>query len=49
MLAIWGKPSEQAILDAYPAVARICGDVRKRPKLKAALAAHGADKVGAYG
>lgn len=49
MLAIWGKPSEQAILDAYPAVARICGDVRKRPKLKAVLAAHGSDKVGAYG
>ncbi len=49
MLAIWGKPSEQTILDAYPAVAKVCSHVRQRPKLANALEAHGVMQVGAYG
>ena len=49
MLTIWCKPSEQKVLDMYPAIARVCAEVRARPKLKAALEAHGTYTVGAYG
>lgn len=48
MLTIWGKPSEQAVLDTFPAIANVCKEVRQRPKLKAALEAHGVMKAGAY-
>lgn len=48
MLTIWGAPSEQALLDKYPAVAKLAAAVRARPKLKAALDSHGAMKVGGF-
>lgn len=48
MLTIWGKPSEQAVLEKFPAIANVCMEVRQRPKLKAALEVHGTIKVGAY-
>jgi glutathione S-transferase len=44
MLTIWAKPSERALLERCPAVARLCDNVRNRPKLKAALEAHGVMK-----
>ena len=44
MLTIWAKPSERALLDRCPAIARLCDDVRRRPRLKAALEAHGVMK-----
>jgi glutathione S-transferase len=49
MLSIWGAPSEQALLDKYPAVAKLATAVRARPKLKAALESHGVLKVGGFG
>ena len=49
MLTIWGKPTEQAVLERFPLIANVCMEVRQRPKLKAALEAHGTIKVGAYG
>jgi glutathione S-transferase len=39
--AIWAKPSERALLDRCKSIAQVCGHVRQRPKLKAALEAHG--------
>jgi glutathione S-transferase len=48
MLTIWGKPTEQAVLDMFPAIASVCMEMRQRPKLKAALEVHGVIKVGAY-
>jgi glutathione S-transferase len=41
MLTIWAHPSEQVLLDRCPNVARVAQAVRKRPRLKAALEAHG--------
>lgn len=49
MMVIWGSPSEQALLDRYPAVAAFAAAVRARPKLKAVLAAHGVLTVGGFG
>lgn len=48
MLSIWGSPSEEALHDRYPAVARLATAVRARPKLKAVLEAHGVLKTGGY-
>jgi glutathione S-transferase len=48
MLALWGSPTEQALLDKYPAVAKLATAVRKRPKLKAVLESHGVLKPGGY-
>lgn len=42
MLTIWGHPSEQAVLERYPHIASVVEHVRARPRLKAALEAHGA-------
>ncbi|QIG51310.1 glutathione S-transferase family protein [Nordella sp. HKS 07] len=42
MLTIWGHPSEQAVLNRYPHIASVVAHVRARPRLKAALEAHGA-------
>jgi glutathione S-transferase len=44
MLTIWAKPSERALLERCPAIARLCDDIRSRPRLKAALEAHGVMK-----
>jgi glutathione S-transferase len=48
MLSLWGSPSEQALHDKYPAVARLAAAVRARPKLKAVLESHGVLKPGGY-
>lgn len=48
MLSIWGSPTEQDLLDRYPAVARLSAAVRARPKLKAVLDAHGVLAPGGY-
>lgn len=45
MLTIWGHPSEQAVLERCPHIARIADHVRARPRLKAALEAHGAWEI----
>ena len=42
MLSIWGSPTEQALHDKFPAVAKLAAAVRARPKLKAVLESHGA-------
>jgi glutathione S-transferase len=41
MLTIWAKPGEAALHVRCPHIARICEFVRARPRLKAALEAHG--------
>ena len=41
MLTIWAKPSEAQLLSRCPKIARVCEFVRARPRLKAALEAHG--------
>ena len=41
MAANWGRPNEMAVLDKFPHVAKLAIAVRARPKLKAALEAHG--------
>lgn len=41
MLTIWARPSEQAILARCRHVAAVSDHVRQRPRLKAALEAHG--------
>lgn len=41
MLALWGKPNEAALLGRFPKVAQLSAGVRARPRLKAALEAHG--------
>lgn len=49
MLSLWGRPSEMAIHKKFPRIARLAKDVRARPKLKAALDAHGVMQLGGYG
>lgn len=46
MLAVWARPSEQRLLDKCPAIAAVASTVRSRPKLRAALEAHGILAVG---
>ncbi len=41
MLFCWSRPNEKALHAEFPAVAKLAQDVRARPKLKAALEAHG--------
>lgn len=48
MLCLWGKPGEAAFLARFPAVARMAAAVRARPRLKAALEAHGIMQLGGY-
>ena len=45
MLTIWAHPSERSLLDRCPNIARVAQTVRERPKLKAALDAHGVLEV----
>ncbi len=49
MLTIWGRPSEAALHRKFPHLVRLAQAVRARPKLKAALEAHGVMDVGGYG
>lgn len=49
MLSVWGRPSEAALHDRFPVLAKHAAAVRARPKLKAVLDAHGVLKVGGYG
>ena len=49
MLSLWAKPSEADLLARYPGVAALAAAVRARPKLKAALEAHGVMQPGGYG
>ena len=49
MLSIWGRPSEQALHERFPAIAKLATAVRKRPKLKAVLESHGVLQPGGYG
>lgn len=49
MLTIWGRPSEAELLARYPTIAAHASAVRARPKLKAALEAHGVMHLGGYG
>jgi len=41
MLCCWGKPTETSVHAKFPAIAKLVEAVRARPKLKAALEAHG--------
>jgi len=41
MLSLWGKPTEAALHGRFTRIAALAGQVRQRPKLKAALEAHG--------
>ena len=47
MLATWASPSERALLERCPNIARIAATVRARPRLKAALESHGVLETGA--
>ncbi|MBL8907634.1 MAG: glutathione S-transferase family protein [Rhizobiales bacterium] len=49
MLSLWARPSETEHLARCPHIARVCAAVRARPKLKAALEAHGVMEPGGYG
>ncbi len=49
MLTLWAWPSEQALHDKCPALAKLATAVRARPKLKAVLESHGVMKLGGYG
>ena len=49
MLSIWGKPSEAALHERFPRIAKLAAAVRARPKLKAALESHGVVDLGGYG
>jgi glutathione S-transferase len=42
MLTLWAYPSERAVLERYPRIAQMAAHLRSRPRLKAALEAHGA-------
>jgi glutathione S-transferase len=45
MLAIWAEPSEAALHDRCPSIGAVCNGVRQRPRLGAAIEAHGVAKV----
>jgi glutathione S-transferase len=49
MLSLWGRPTEAAVHEKFPRVAKLAGAVRARPKLKAVLEAHGVMQLGGYG
>lgn len=42
MLTLWAYPSERAVLERCPRIATVAAHLRGRPRLKAALEAHGA-------
>jgi glutathione S-transferase len=48
MLSLWGRPSETALHQRFPHVAKLASELRARPKLKAVLEAHGVLEPGGY-
>ena len=46
MLAMWAEPSEAALHARCPWIGAVCNRVRERPRLGAAIEAHGVAKVG---
>ncbi|MGQ0484162.1 MAG: glutathione S-transferase family protein [Hyphomicrobiales bacterium] len=48
MLTLWGRPGEAAVQQNFPHIAKLAQAVRARPKLKAALEAHGVMQLGGY-
>ena len=48
MFTLWAKPNEAGLHAKFPHLARHARDVRARPKLKAALEAHGVMDLGGY-
>lgn len=46
MLAMWVRPSEAALHERCPWIGAVCNGVRERPRLGAAIEAHGVAKVG---
>jgi glutathione S-transferase len=48
MLSLWGKPTEESLHKKFPAMAKLARAIRARPKLKAALEAHGVVEAGGY-
>jgi glutathione S-transferase len=46
MLTVWETPGERLLHERCPRIAALCGEVRSRPKLRAALEVHGVDKIG---
>jgi glutathione S-transferase len=49
MLSLWARPSEAEHLARCPHIGKVSAAVRARPKLKAALEAHGVMALGGYG
>lgn len=49
MLSLWARPSEAALHERFPEIARLATAVRARPMLKAAIEAHGVQQLGGYG
>jgi glutathione S-transferase len=45
MLTLWAYPSEQAVLERCPHIGQVAAHIRSRPRLKAALEAHGALEI----
>jgi glutathione S-transferase len=48
MLTLWGRPSEAELHARFPRLSRLASEIRLRPKLKAALEAHGVLQLGGY-
>jgi glutathione S-transferase len=48
MCVVWAKPTEIALLKRCPNIAWVLGEVRQRPRLRAALDAHGVAEPGSY-
>ena len=49
MLTVWGRPNEAEFHRRFPALAKLAGEVRARPRLQPVLEAHGVLKRGGYG
>lgn len=46
MLTVWEVPGERLLHERCPSIAKVCAEVRARPRLRAALEVHGVDKPG---
>jgi glutathione S-transferase len=49
MLSVWGRPSEADLHRRFPAIARLAGQIRARPRLLPVLSGHGVLEIGGYG
>lgn len=45
MMAIWAEPSEAALHERCPGIGAVCNAVRQRPRLGAAIEAHGVGRA----